>query len=335
MQFINDIINYVNEKHIDLVIPIGISTNTILSKNKIIISRATKIFISDYDVFLRAHDKSKTIEMASSLNIPIPITYEIKNLNDIKNKIHKIKYPFVIKATKGSGYSGVKIINDEKEIEKKFFELQDSGKCSDIYNNDILLLQEYISGSIYDVCLIAEKGEIKSVLTQKRIRTLPVSGGGGIWNETIYCPQLIEYSEKLIKKLNYTGPAQVEFKMDSNNNPRLMEINPKFWGTLELSIKAGFNFPKIIVEIILGKFDSQKYQIKNIPKSQFIWIFPYQIVYFIKTTQKKRYIKDFIKALQNGFYHEVDIHDLKPHIFQVVFSIISLFKADVYKKINR
>ena len=44
-------------------------------------------------------------------------------------------------------------------------------------------------------------------------------------------------SEKLLDSLNWNGPAMVEFKLDQNlNEYKLIEINPKLWGSLDLTI---------------------------------------------------------------------------------------------------
>ena len=45
----------------------------------------------------------------------------------------------------------------------------------------------------------------------------------------------------------------VEFKLNKDNIPTLMEINPKFWGSCDLALEAGVNFPKAIVDIHNGK----------------------------------------------------------------------------------
>jgi predicted ATP-grasp superfamily ATP-dependent carboligase len=46
----------------------------------------------------------------------------------------------------------------------------------------------------------------------------------------------------------------VEFKRDRRDGSyRLMEINPKFWGSLDLSIAAGVEFPWLAVQAALGE----------------------------------------------------------------------------------
>jgi len=45
----------------------------------------------------------------------------------------------------------------------------------------------------------------------------------------------------------------VEFRDDGINPPCLMEVNGRFWGSLQLSIDAGTDFPNLWVSILNGK----------------------------------------------------------------------------------
>ena len=54
----------------------------------------------------------------------------------------------------------------------------------------------------------------------------------------------------------------VEFRIhESSKVPYLMEINGRFWGSLQLAIDAGVNFPRILIDVTLGKsVDPPKYR---------------------------------------------------------------------------
>src|SRR5690606_6642386 len=45
----------------------------------------------------------------------------------------------------------------------------------------------------------------------------------------------------------------VEYKVDSlTNTPYLMEINGRFWGSLQLAVDAGVDFPRLLADVSLG-----------------------------------------------------------------------------------
>jgi predicted ATP-grasp superfamily ATP-dependent carboligase len=78
----------------------------------------------------------------------------------------------------------------------------------------------------------------------------PEEGGIGIDNVTTSEPDLKELTVELLRSLHWHGAAQVEFKRDSRDGtPTLMEINPRFWGTLDLAIQAGIDLPALTARL--------------------------------------------------------------------------------------
>src|SRR5690606_38721522 len=47
---------------------------------------------------------------------------------------------------------------------------------------------------------------------------------------------------------NWHGVAMVEFKGTDTATPYLMEVNARFWGSLQLAIDAGIDFPRLLIE---------------------------------------------------------------------------------------
>ena len=53
--------------------------------------------------------------------------------------------------------------------------------------------------------------------------------------------------------LDWEGVAMVECKHDPlTDRYYVMEINPRFWGSLQLAVDAGVDFPRLLVECALG-----------------------------------------------------------------------------------
>jgi carbamoylphosphate synthase large subunit len=79
-------------------------------------------------------------------------------------------------------------------------------------------------------------------------------GGPGIINKTTDIPVLREYAERLVRKLNWNGPILFDFIRDEHNRYYLLECNPRFWGTTELTIEAGLNVAQMCADLfVLGK----------------------------------------------------------------------------------
>jgi predicted ATP-grasp superfamily ATP-dependent carboligase len=76
-----------------------------------------------------------------------------------------------------------------------------------------------------------------------------------VYRESIAAdPVLVERSKALLRCFAWEGVAMVEYKLDAaTGTPYLMEINGRFWGSLQLAVDAGVDFPRLLVEHALGR----------------------------------------------------------------------------------
>jgi len=66
--------------------------------------------------------------------------------------------------------------------------------------------------------------------------------------------ELVEKSLALLKAIGWQGVAMVEYKVDRRDGwPKLMEVNGRFWGSLQLAIDAGMNFPLMLYRLATGE----------------------------------------------------------------------------------
>src|SRR5262249_36207185 len=57
--------------------------------------------------------------------------------------------------------------------------------------------------------------------------------------------------ESLLDALDFEGAAMAEFKSDGQS-AWLIELNARLWGSLQLAVDAGLDFPRLLVEAALG-----------------------------------------------------------------------------------
>ena len=134
-----------------------------------------------------------------------------------------------------------------------------------------ILFQEYLTGGGFGFFGLYESGVFKQGFAHERIREFPVSGGASCCAESIDNEQLTQYGRRILEAVDWHGVAMVEFKMDANGQPRLLEVNPKLWGSFDLSVAAGVPFSEKWVQLALNQpiSDHQDYQ-KGV---QFSWLF--------------------------------------------------------------
>lgn len=118
-----------------------------------------------------------------------------------------------------------------------------------------LLLQERVFGPGIGIFLLLWDGVVRATFAHRRLREKPPSGGVSVYRESIAAdPALVEHSRQLLAHFGWQGVAMVEYKVDERTGvPMLMEINGRFWGSLQLAVDAGVDFPRLVVECAEGR----------------------------------------------------------------------------------
>ncbi len=94
--------------------------------------------------------------------------------------------------------------------------------------------------------------EPKASFTYRRLREYPIAGGPSTLRESIWNPALQERAEHLLASLGWIGVAMVEFKVDPRDGePKLLEVNPRFWGSLHHAIVCGVDFPFLLYRLAM------------------------------------------------------------------------------------
>ncbi len=208
------------------VIPTGITSTSWLLSKKPVIRFHDHEFHADS---LRVSDKVWLLNVAKSINIPIPRTYH--SLEEVKNN-----FPIFYKNKMEGAKKNVGILHQSP---------------SDPLNYHHFLFQEIISGEdTYGVAFIAHKGQIKTYASHREVFSNPPLGGSAAIIEKYNQNRLIDYTSLLVKSINYTGWGLAEYKYcEKRDDYVLMEINPKFWASLEFTLRAYPHFS----ETLLGK----------------------------------------------------------------------------------
>ncbi|KYK21972.1 hypothetical protein AYK24_02925 [Thermoplasmatales archaeon SG8-52-4] len=244
-QFLKYIQNIVKKEDFDCIIPFHTYTTFLLYKYKDMFIDYTKIPPPDFNIFIKAYDKKRLLKIASTNNIYCPKTYFSDDINELKTQIKQ--YPIIIKPSIRHGVQIAKCKNS-KELKENYTKMNDRyGPC---------IVQEYIpNGDELGVYTLFDYNSNPIALTvQKRVRTITNDGGISTYRVTVKNQNLVNISFKLLKKLKWSGVAMIEFRIDKRDGiPKLMEINPRFWGSLQLSIFSGVDFPYLLYNLIINK----------------------------------------------------------------------------------
>jgi hypothetical protein len=186
------------------------------------------------------YDKLKTLDIAERLGIPTPATFD--RIDKIENLPVFYKEPFET----GGGKRG--IVRTPEEL-----------AAIAVYEN--LIYQEYINTPVtYGVGFLAKEGTILTSFLHREILSTPKAGGSGVVLERITSDQrLFEYTRLMISELNYSGWGLSEFKYcERRHDFVLMEINTKFWASVEFAFLNNSTFLRELFDIDYPEQDIAK-----------------------------------------------------------------------------
>jgi len=285
-----------------IVIPVGYDTTFALSKAKNELDEV-QIPVSDFESLSTAASKKKTIFLAKELGIPIPHTLTPTSSMDLKGA--DLNYPLVVKGVRDSGF--VKYAYDLQSLKQNINEIYRQ-------QGEYPLVQECIPGAGHGFFTLFNNGEPRAIFMHRRVRMYPITGGPSTCAESVYEPKLLKFSLKLLKALNWHGVAMVEFIKDLRDSEfKLMEINPKFWGSLDLAIASGIDFPQLLYTMVLEGDVKPTFNYKT--GVRFMWPFPDD---FLHVIDKPLDIKPFVLDLFNPrICKNIDFTDLCPNLTQL------------------
>jgi len=205
-----------------------------------------------YEAVRRASNKVEVLNLARSLGVPIPASLTLAS-SDALVSAEAVGYPVVIKpacsrvlTSTGWIANSVSYADDADALMKHLTRLP-----AESYP---VLIQERIQGPGVGVFMLFDRGRRIAQFAHRRLREKPPSGGVSVLCEsTPVDPVAAHHAQGLLQHLEWHGPAMVEFKRDVRDGSlRLMEINGRFWGSLQLAIDAGVDFPRLLVDIAIG-----------------------------------------------------------------------------------
>ncbi|PYV19672.1 MAG: carboxylate--amine ligase [Acidobacteria bacterium] len=211
----------------------------------------TRVEIMDEAKIRLAADKRHTHELASAAGVPAPRTVYPASLRDALARAAELEYPIVIKPCRETHGETVRYASSPAELPAVYRRFcEEKG----FFQDNLPMLQEFIPGYGCGFFALYQHGVPKRIFMHRRIRENPPSGGVSTCAESFFDPRLKEYGVRLLDSLKWHGVAMVEFRRDSRDHDfKLMEINPRVWGSLDLALAAGVDFPYDLCQVIQGK----------------------------------------------------------------------------------
>ncbi len=263
-EYVDALLSICLEEKIDVLIP-GVSAELLpLSLRKAEFeAMGTKVSVSNPFSIDVCDSKYSLYDYMRGQGMQTPNFYPVHSVADLKVAAEKLGWPsrpFCVKATRSSGSRGVRIIDPSKSR----FDILFGEKPNSFYISfeelvtilsekeemPEMMAMEFLPGIEYSVDVLADNGKIlymagrESNVIQASIPMMATVKKNA---------EAFEITEQIVAALKLDGNVDLDFKMDADGRPVLMEINARLAATLAAFTAAGLNLLYLRVKQLLGE----------------------------------------------------------------------------------
>ncbi|RQG96177.1 carboxylate--amine ligase [Natrarchaeobius oligotrophus] len=297
----------------DLVVPVRDHTTILLSKYRETLSEVTNVFVAPYDVLDPLMDKGETVKIAQRADVPTPDTW-FPEETPLEQICDAVEYPVLVRPRRSSGSRGIQYVEDPEEFDEAV------DLVSSQYGTP--MIQEYIEKCGYTTACVLFDREQRTVgeFSYERVKEYPLSGGPTVVGESTDDREAKTYAKQLLREAGWMGPAEVEFIIDQNGTPRLLEVNPRFWMPVQLAISAGVDFPTLISRLAAGDEPDPVTEYET--ELTYRWVLPNEILWAMNADSTWDGMRDLVQFDRSSqCYGSLSIRDPKPVLGTVAQSL--------------
>ena len=260
LDWINNINKEIEKHHIDVVMPIfEIGIKKLIEYRSKVLHENKLGLLPSLTNFNTAINKGLLSKHLEANNISGPKSVIIESNAELE-KAYDLNFPVIIKPLEGfGGGQGIDVFKTKEDFKNHYI-----GHNFDYVN----IVQEYIEGYDIDCSVLCRKGDVLAFTIQKgnmfgKNQFTPQFGLSFLYEQELY-----NVVEKLMKSLDWNGVAHIDMRYDQNTKQfKVIEINTRFWVSLDASLIAGVNFPYLYCLSSMGNvFEKPQYKVCRLPE---------------------------------------------------------------------
>lgn len=251
--FISQIRKICNEINIELVFAGSETSVEFLIKHQNTLKKFANLpTLPSIEAFQLANNKARLVDFMDQHHIPYPKALTLSS-GATTEQILNLTMPVLYKPSDSCGGRGIVKFTDFKSLETELPNLDTRDG----------LIQEFIEGN--DICMsvLCKHGDIVAYTIQTTLihgieQYSPAIAVDFVDNSHVYTAV-----KDLMKTLKWEGVAHIDLRIDTEKDKvYIIEINPRFWGSLMASLFAGINFAQLYCQLNLDEpIGNTKYQL--------------------------------------------------------------------------
>jgi len=244
--FVDFMAGYVRDAGVEVLVPVTDVTTLLLTWHRDRFPPTCAIPVAPAATVARAADKIDIVTTASRLGVPVPLSVVVNVDRSIPD--FAFDFPVVVKPHR----SRVQTAEGWKST-RVSYAVDHHALVRDLNMRPAhefpVLVQQRIDGPGIGVFACYQRGRVVALFGHRRLRERPPWGGVSALSESVALdPVARDGAVRLLDEIGWQGVAMVEFKRDQRDGvPKLMEINGRFWGSLQLAVDAGMDFPALLI----------------------------------------------------------------------------------------
>lgn len=263
-----------NSIPIDVILPISErGVRFVAAKRDLLYERFKLPALPDIQSLEMVSNKHSLNEFARKCHVPTPPTVFVKHGSPMYRAISSLSFPVLMKPLAESGGKGIRRFNSIEDLQDEL--ARPAGR---LYQQGCVV-QEWLSGSDTDLSVLCRDGEMLAYTIQKKLASYDTPFQRGKVIEFINHEEVLLNGRKLLSALNWNGVAHLDFICrNKDEEPCLIDFNPRYWGTLCGSVLAGVNFPFLhYLTALDGSFSRPEYRLTKYGElsPQEVWLEPF------------------------------------------------------------
>jgi len=233
---------------IDIVLPMTEVTTDLMLRHS---TRWPQVLLpfAGIDTIDALANKVALHKRAERLGVAIPPTRYFDSAAELSLQAPALQFPLVLKPWRSRIWCGDRWLSTEVVIVRSREEL-DVALTTEQFAQQAFMVQGFIEGEGQGIFALYDRGQPVAFFAHRRLRERPPWGGVSVLSESARPDQrLQQLAQTLLDDAKWHGVAMVEFKVAPDGTPYLMEINTRFWGSLQLAIDAGVDFPALLLDV--------------------------------------------------------------------------------------
>jgi carbamoyl-phosphate synthase large subunit len=234
-EFVTACLDVVRRLRIDVFVPIIVEREflPIDARRDEFTALGCRVTVPPRDVVLNAGDKLAFAEFleANGIEGPHTVAYEPNATPE--------RFPVYLKPRRGSGSVGTQRIASLETLHEAARGRSD------------LIVQDEVEGTEFTVdCFASAPGRVVAAVPRERIA---IKAGVSVKGRTYRHDAIEAIAADVVAKTGIAGPANVQGMLRPDGSFSIVEMNPRFSGTLALTTAAGVNFATMLLDMVTGK----------------------------------------------------------------------------------